>query len=321
MLCLLWLLSACLFCLLACLPWLPPGRGSGPLCLLCVPCLLCMPCRVRVPCLLLCFCFVCFVYAVCFYSVYRDCPACPAPLDGYDRSGLSGLSGLLARLSACLHACVFGQFCLCWSPWPCLPCLSGLPCRSWAQSTLNLRAGSRARRTQTLPDFDAPEGLESGCPGLAARSVRYAPPLRTAAARTQPACFGAYIAAPLLVLFIAGLLVVAKDGLMITQPSILASTADNLWPNTAACCRAVRPSDTQLLLVLCATRLLVVVGDGLMMNQFSIFASTADSVGPSIARRHATASGCAPLRTRGCPGPCIAAPLPVRFIAGLLVVA
>ena len=59
-----------------------------------------------------------------------------------------------------------------------------------------------------------------------------------------------------------------------------------------------------------------------MMNQFSIFASTADRVGPSIARRHATASGCAPLRTqRGCPGPCIAAPLLVLFIAGLLVVA
>ena len=109
---------------------------------------------------------------------------------------------------------------------------------------------------------------------------------------------------------------------MITQPSILAATADNLWPNTAACCRAVRPPDTQLLLVLCATRLLVVVGDGLMMNQFSILASTTDSVGPSIARRHATASGCTPLRTqRGCPGPRIAALLPVRFIAGLLVVA
>ena len=60
--------------------------------------------------------------------------------------------------------------------------------------------------------------------------------------------------------FIAGLLVVAKDGLMNTQPSILASTADSLWPNTAACCRVVRPTDTQLLLVLCATRLLVVVG-------------------------------------------------------------
>ena len=59
-----------------------------------------------------------------------------------------------------------------------------------------------------------------------------------------------------------------------------------------------------------------------MMNQFSIFASTADSVGLSIARRHATASGCTPLRTqRGCPGPRIAALLPVRFIAGLLVVA
>ena len=63
---------------------------------------------------------------------------------------------------------------------------------------------------------------------------------------------------------------------MLTQPSILAATADNLWPNTAACCRAVRPTDTQLLLVLCATRLLVVVGDGLMMNQFFIFASTAE---------------------------------------------
>ena len=107
---------------------------------------------------------------------------------------------------------------------------------------------------------------------------------------------------------------------MNTQPSILAATADSLWPNTVACCRAVRPSD--LLLVLCATRLLVVVGDGLMMNQFSILASTTDSVGPSIARRHATASGCTPLRTqRGCPGPRIAALLPVRFIAGLLVVA
>ena len=59
-----------------------------------------------------------------------------------------------------------------------------------------------------------------------------------------------------------------------------------------------------------------------MMNQFSIFASTADSVGLSIARRHATASGCTQLRTqRGCPGPRIAALLPVRFIAGLLVVA
>jgi predicted regulator of Ras-like GTPase activity (Roadblock/LC7/MglB family) len=140
--------------------------------------------------------------------------------------------------------------------------------------------------------------------------------------RTQRGCPGSCIAAPLLVLFIASLLVVAKDGLMITQPSILAATADNLWPNTAACCRAVRPTNTQLLLVLCATRLLVVVGDGLMMNQFSIFASIADSVGLSIARRHATASGCTPLRTqRGCPGPRIAALLPVRFIAGLLVVA
>ena len=107
---------------------------------------------------------------------------------------------------------------------------------------------------------------------------------------------------------------------MNTQPSILAATADSLWPNTVACCRAVRPSD--LLLVLCATRLLVVVGDGLMMNQFSILASTTDSVGPSIARRHATASGCTPLRTqRGCPGSCIAAPLLVLFIASLLVVA
>ena len=59
--------------------------------------------------------------------------------------------------------------------------------------------------------------------------------------RTQRGCPGPRIAALLPVRFIAGLLVVAKDGLMITQPSSLASTADNLWPNTAACCRAVRP--------------------------------------------------------------------------------
>ena len=31
---------------------------------------------------------------------------------------------------------------------------------------------------------------------------------------------------------------------MITQPSILAATADSLWPNTAACCRAVRPGSS-----------------------------------------------------------------------------
>jgi hypothetical protein len=62
--------------------------------------------------------------------------------------------------------------------------------------------------------------------------------------RTQRGCPGLCIAAPLLVLFIAGLLVVAKDGLMITQPSILAATADSLWPNTAACCRAVRPGSS-----------------------------------------------------------------------------